>query len=74
VGRGVTELTVELVTSLGRMLDISEADLAVLTGITIPAGIRTPAAVDTAGLIWEVRRLTVDQVFRLCEEAKPLDR
>ncbi|MCX5215175.1 hypothetical protein OG689_38950 [Kitasatospora sp. NBC_00240] len=54
------------------VLGIRTDDLAALTGLDLPAGTRPPSrtTVDLTGLVGDVRRLTYDQVQRVCESAK----
>lgn len=64
VRAGRAELTPHLLARFAIVLGIPGADLAALTGLppldhTPP---HHPAAADMAGLIWELRRLTADQI------------
>ncbi|MEU7436079.1 hypothetical protein AB0B07_35360 [Streptomyces sioyaensis] len=71
VGAGRKELTPDLVADFGTVLGIPAGDLAALTGITLCERPRThePAAVEMAELIWDMRRLTADQVRHTSEAA-----
>lgn len=53
------------------MLGIPAGDLAALTSITLPEEPHTtePTAADMADLIWDLRRLTADQVRHVVEAA-----
>ncbi|SNS55863.1 hypothetical protein SAMN06264365_11865 [Actinoplanes regularis] len=64
IGRGRKALTPDLLAGLGAVLDISSADLNALTGVdpsTDGAKIH-PDADEAAELIWNARRLTVEQL------------
>ncbi|MDX8055383.1 hypothetical protein SK571_38925 [Lentzea sp. BCCO 10_0798] len=61
IGHGLKELTSDL---LG---DLSASDLATLTGIT-----PDPAPADVGDLVWDVRRLTRDQIEHITESAKAM--
>jgi hypothetical protein len=66
VGRGSTELTTELLIDFAAVLGIPAADLAALTGVVLSGVPSVPEpAVGTAELIWDVRRLTADQLLRV---------
>lgn len=71
VGAGRKELTPDLVADFGTVLGIPAGDLAALTGITLTERPRThePVAVEMAELIWDLRRLTADQVRHTSEAA-----
>jgi hypothetical protein len=58
------ELTREELADYVSVLDISAADMSIVTGVDLPARVsgRLPGAAETARLIWDVRRLTTDQV------------
>ncbi|HEX5116738.1 MAG TPA: hypothetical protein VFW65_16205 [Pseudonocardiaceae bacterium] len=60
VGMGREPLTPDLLIDFSTLLDIPVDDLAALAGST-PVG-EPPAALGVAELIWDVRRLTADQV------------
>jgi|SRR5215467_3772883 len=72
IGHGRKELSPELLVGFATVLAISAGDLAALTGIDLgdrlmPA---SPASADVAGLIWDIRRLTADQMRQVCDAAK----
>lgn len=54
------------------VLDISTGDLAAMTGVEASEPVRghPPGTAETARLIWDVRRLSTDQVRLITEEAK----
>lgn len=72
VGRGLMEVSSDLQADYATVLGIRADDLAVLTGIGLPDGHRPPprAAVEVAGLVRDVRRLTRDQVGELVDTAE----
>ncbi|MGR6912624.1 hypothetical protein ACU635_00015 [[Actinomadura] parvosata] len=74
IGRGVNGLTPDLLARFATVLGIAGGDLSAVTGIELPA--HPPpahsAAKDLAGLIWDARRLTSDQVRHLHDEAESL--
>ena len=74
VGHGRKELTPDLLVDFATVLGIPADTLSVLTGIDLPDGIppRNPAVVDVAELMWEVRRLTVDQVGQVGDAARAM--
>lgn len=76
VGAGRKALTADLVADFGTVLGISGGDLAALTGTTLPEEPQSPepAAVYMAELIWDLRRLTADQVKRVSEAAASMQR
>lgn len=76
VGSGRKALTADLVHDFGTVLGIAPDDLAALTGTTLSVELRgpEPAAVDMAELIWDLRRLTADQVQRVSEVAASMQR
>lgn len=71
VGAGRKQLTPDLVADFGTLLGIPAGDLAALTGITLSQEPHTQesAAADMAELIWDLRRLTADQVRHTSEAA-----
>lgn len=74
VGRGRKEVTPDLLGNMGAVLGIRVMDLAALGDINLPGGslpVR-PAVADAAELIWEVRRLTVEQVRQVHEKTKSM--
>ncbi|MFF3013832.1 hypothetical protein [Streptomyces sp. NPDC057939] len=76
VGRGCKELTPDLLVDYAAVLGIRADDLAVLTGIVLPDGTAplTQVTADVARLIWDVRRLTNDQVKQLGDTARGMRR
>jgi hypothetical protein len=71
VGDGRKELTPSLLAGFATGLGIAADDLAALVGIEPPRGAppQDPAAADVAELIWDVRRLTADQLRQVREKA-----
>ncbi|MFG1777595.1 hypothetical protein ACGFIG_14335 [Micromonospora sp. NPDC049048] len=71
IAHGREELSPELLTGFAAVLAISDRDLAALIGVeaTHASSKVNPAAVDVAGLIWDVRHLSVGQVQQVCDEA-----
>lgn len=74
IGRGRKELSPELLTGLATVLGIPADDLAALTGIELPEGTppQNPAAAEVAELIWDVRRLTADQLRHVRGQAESM--
>ncbi|WP_148710318.1 hypothetical protein [Streptomyces sp. 3211.6] len=74
VGRGAKQIDAEMLDGFAATLGVPVAVLAELTGVRRSAEGRelTPAVVDTAALLWEVRHLTWDQESRLTEYAEAL--
>lgn len=74
VGHGRKELTPDLLIDFATVLGIPVDTLSVLTGIDLPDGTpqSNPAAVDVAELLWDVRRLTSEQVRRVGDMAQAL--
>ncbi|WP_218006658.1 hypothetical protein [Streptomyces hokutonensis] len=72
VGNGRKEVTPDLLADFATVLGVPVDTLSVLTGVDVPDGPppQSPAAVDAAGLLWDVRRLTVDQVRQVAEAAR----
>jgi hypothetical protein len=72
IGHGRKELTPELLVGFATVLAIPVDDFAALTGIEVAydASALNPAATEVAELIWDVRRLAVDQVRQVCDAAK----
>jgi hypothetical protein len=73
-GRGRKELSPEEWADYVTVLDISDADLSAVLGFDLPdpPPQRSPAVRETAGLLWEVRRLNTDQVRQIRETAERL--
>ncbi|XVQ14299.1 hypothetical protein ACQP1W_17690 [Spirillospora sp. CA-255316] len=74
VGRGKVELTPDWLADLSTLIDIPAGDLAAVTGIPLPDGSppEDPAAVDTAALLWDIRRLSGEQLWRVCVRAEDM--
>ncbi|SEG56201.1 hypothetical protein SAMN04489712_106293 [Thermomonospora echinospora] len=74
VGGGRKELTPDLLADFATVLGIPADDMAALTGIELPdvAPRQNPVAADVAELIWDVRRLTADQVEQVRTTAESL--
>ncbi|WP_308798090.1 hypothetical protein [Streptomyces sp. UH6] len=74
VGRGRIGLTPDLLADFAIVLGIRVDDLAVLTGVDLPdrTASASEASVDVTGLIWDVRRLTLDQIQQLGDIAKSM--
>ncbi|MBM0235589.1 XRE family transcriptional regulator [Micromonospora sp. STR1_7] len=72
VGHGRKELSPELLVGFATVLAIPADDLAAMAGVELTPEIPRPhaAGADLAGLIWDIRRLTTDQVRHVCEAAK----
>ncbi|MGH1553391.1 hypothetical protein ACRAWF_19865 [Streptomyces sp. L7] len=72
VGNGRKELTPDLLTDFATVLGIPADTLSVLTGVDAPDGTPqpNPATVDVAQLLWDVRRLTEDQVQQISDAAR----
>lgn len=76
VGAGRKALTADLVADFATVLGIPAGDLAALTG-TMPSAephSPRPEAVGMAELIWDLRRLTADQVQHVSEAAASMRR
>jgi hypothetical protein len=71
-GLGGKELTREELADYATVLDISAADLSVITGVDLPAPNPRilPGTAETARLVWDVRRLTADQVRHVRDMAR----
>ncbi|SFR27576.1 hypothetical protein SAMN04488564_111116 [Lentzea waywayandensis] len=67
IGHGGKELTPDLLGDLCALLDVPAADLARLTGIT-----PDPAPVNVGDLVWDVRRLTRDQIEHVIKAAEAI--
>ncbi|XUL93536.1 hypothetical protein ACQ86D_48730 [Streptomyces galilaeus] len=72
VGNGRKELTPDLLTDFATVLGIPADTLSVLTGVDAPDGTPqpNPATADVAQLLWDVRRLTEDQVQQISDAAR----
>ncbi|WP_405945662.1 hypothetical protein OG588_01425 [Streptomyces prunicolor] len=74
VGHGRKELTSDLVADFSTVLDVPADTLSVLTGVDLPDVVLPPdpAAADVAELLWDVRRLTVEQVGQVGDTARSM--
>jgi hypothetical protein len=74
VGHGKKALTPDIVTGFAAVLGIRPVDLAAVTGVDLPAGTWTPPAVaaEFAELVWDVRRLTADQMHEVHGRARAM--
>ena len=72
-GYGSKELSGEELADYISVLDISAGDLSAVTGVGLPAVAprRPPGTTETARLIWDVRRLSAEQVRTVRDAAKP---
>lgn len=73
-GRDRKEVTPDLLAGFAVVLGVPVGDLAVLGGIELPGReVRAcPVPDDMAALIWELRRLTVDQVRQVINQANSM--
>ncbi|WP_405867097.1 hypothetical protein OG407_46435 [Streptomyces sp. NBC_01515] len=76
VGNGRKELTPDLLVDFATVLDVPAETLSVVTGVGLPDDDppRNPAAADAAELLWDVRRLTDDQVRQVGDAARAVPR
>ncbi|TDB86687.1 hypothetical protein E1264_17130 [Actinomadura sp. KC216] len=74
IGAGRIELSPERLADLSTVIDMPAGDLSAITGIPLPEGSppEDPAAADVAALLWEVRRLSAGQVWRVCVRAEEM--
>ncbi|MFI6518020.1 hypothetical protein ACIBF1_20860 [Spirillospora sp. NPDC050679] len=74
IGGGGAELTPGRLAELSTLLDIPAGDLAAITGIPLPEGSppEDPAAADAAALLWDVRCLSAEQLWRVCVRAEEM--
>ncbi|TDD86690.1 hypothetical protein E1293_09265 [Actinomadura darangshiensis] len=74
IGGGKVELTPGRLADLSTLIDVSAGDLAAIYDIPLPDGSPPddPAAADAAALIWDVRRLSAEQLWRVCVRAEEL--
>ncbi len=72
IGHGRKELSPELLVGFATVLAIPADDLAAVVGIGLSDAVPATNAVatDVAELIWDVRRLTVNQIQQVCAVAK----
>jgi hypothetical protein len=73
LGRGRKQMTPRLLADFAAVLGMDASDLAVMAEIELPPEELPvhPHAPQMAELIWELRRLTYEQVRQLIEHAKP---
>lgn len=66
------ELTREELADYTSVLDISADDMSIVADVGLPARVpgRPPGAAETARLIWDVRRLSSDQVREVRQTAR----
>jgi antitoxin component HigA of HigAB toxin-antitoxin module len=76
VGNGRKELTPDPLIDFATVWGIPADTLSVLTGVDLPEATppSDPAAADVAGLLWEARRLTLDQIRRVGDTARAMPR
>ncbi|MPY45413.1 hypothetical protein FNH04_37585 [Streptomyces phyllanthi] len=75
VGHGRKQLTPDLLLDFSAVLGIPAADLAALTDVALPDEPSAPKPTTTAGvaeLIWDVRRLTADQLRQVGDIAESM--
>ncbi|MFI0407858.1 hypothetical protein [Actinomadura sp. 3N508] len=74
IGQARVELTPERLADLSTVIDIPAGDLAAIIGIPLPDGSppEDPAAADVAALVWEVRRLSAQQLWQVCVRAEEM--
>jgi hypothetical protein len=75
IGHGSKELTIDLLPAFATVLGIEIEDLAALVAIEpqdLPPTQIPAAAVDIAKLIWDVRRLTADQMLHVGAHAESM--
>jgi hypothetical protein len=72
IGGGREKLTPRTVTDFAAVLGLDALELAAVTGVVMrePPPAPTPAATDTAALLWECRRLSAEQVRDLAERGR----
>lgn len=72
LGRGRKGITPRLLADFAAVLGIDAGDLAAMNRMELPPGDLPvhPCAPEMAGLIWEARRLTYEQVRHLVDEVK----
>lgn len=70
VGRGQKELTPELLVGFAMTLGVSPEDLGAMFSIKVASRSKDAVVEDLARLVWDVSRLTVDQIRTICNEAK----
>jgi hypothetical protein len=74
IGVGRFELTPDRLADLSTLIDIPAGELAAIIGIPLPNGSppEDPAAADAAALLWEVRRLSAEQLWQVCVRAEEM--
>ena len=70
VGHGKKEITSELLAGFAVVLGISPGDFGAMFGVEIASYSEDADMEDVARLVWDVRRLTADQIRTICSEAK----
>lgn len=72
IGHGSKELSPELLVGFATVLGISAYDLAAVAGVELVQDTSSvdPAVADAAKLIWDIGRLSADQVRQVCDRAK----
>ncbi|WP_328675364.1 hypothetical protein [Streptomyces sp. NBC_00343] len=76
VGNGRKELTPDLLVDFATVLGVPAETLSAVTGVDLPDDTppRNPAAADAAELLWEVRRLTENQVRQVGDTVRAMSR
>ncbi|MEV6541858.1 hypothetical protein [Streptomyces sp. NPDC051665] len=76
VGNGRKELTPDLLVDFATVLGVRAETLSVVTGVDLPDDTppRNPAAADAAELLWDIRRLTDNQVRQVGDTARAVAR
>lgn len=71
IGHGRKDFTADLLPAFAAVLGIDVDDLAILSMIAAPSvtPLLDPAVTDIAELIWDLRRLTIEQVRQVRDEA-----
>ncbi|MFB4318030.1 hypothetical protein [Actinomadura sp. 21ATH] len=74
VGKGGLELTPDWLLDVSTMIDMPAGELAAITGVPLPedSPAEDPAAADAAALLWDVRRLSAEQLWEVCVQAEEM--